>query len=788
MVKIFINDQEVEAETGSMIIEAADCAGIHIPRFCYHKKLSIAANCRMCLVEVEKARKPMPACATPITEGMRVLTKSEAALKSQRTVMEFLLINHPLDCPICDQGGQCELQDVSMGFGESVSEYTQGKRSVKDPDLGSLVATEMTRCIHCTRCVRFTEEVAGVSELGVVDRGEKAKITTYVKSALTSELSGNIIDLCPVGALTSKPFLYKARAWELQQHNSIASHDCIGSNIHVQTRRNTVMRVVPKEEESINETWISDRDRFSYIGLTHNDRLSQPMIKEGGQWQMVTWPQALEYAANELKKVIAEHSPQRVAGFISPNSTLEEQYLFQKLCRGLSIPNIDHRIRQNDFAHQKSSPVMPTLGCQIADLESRDVIFLIGSNIQKEQPIAAGRIRKAVQQDARVICINPMDYQFAFDVDAKEIVRPNKMLESLAGIVKVLASDNVQELPAEVHHLLKDIEPTLEQVKMAELCRQGTQGVILFGAMAINHVQASALNCLAAVLAELTGFPLGTLTEGANSAGAWLSGCVPHRLPAGAQSDTVGLNVREALEQQLKAYLLYNLEPELDFADPFATQQSLQQAQFVVAFSPFISTCLRSVANVIFPIVPFSEMAGTFVNVEGRHQQFTAATTPYAEARPGWKVLRVLGNYADVADFDYESIDTVQYEISQIAQTVEPIIDERYYPESLAGYAHPITRICDWPIYRGDNIVRRSEPLQEAASQWPLGVRMNHKFAKELSIADGDTVVVQQRGEAERLTAYLDDSIPDACVYVPSGYVETAELGESFGAIEVIRG
>ncbi len=792
MVTIVIDETEIVTEPGTMIIEAADRAGIYIPRFCYHKKLSIAANCRMCLVEVEKSRKPLPACATPVTEGMRVYTKSKAALESQRTVMEFLLINHPLDCPICDQGGQCELQDISMGFGAGVSQYTQGKRSVEGDNLGSLVATDMTRCIHCTRCVRFGEEVAGLTELGAIGRGENTEIGTYVEHALTSEVSGNIIDLCPVGALTSKPFRFQARAWEMQQHDAIAGHDCLGSNIHVHTRRGTVLRVVPKENESVNETWLSDRDRFSYLGLNHKDRLSEPMLREGSSWRVISWQQALDCVVKRLNQIKVSHGADQIAGFISPNATLEEQYLFQKLCRSNEINNIDSRIRQMDFAHQANMPAFPGLGCAISSLESQEVIFLIGSNIQHEQPLASLRIRQAtLQRECKVICVNPVDFSFNFQVAAKQISQPALMVTNLAAIVKVLALKQSASLPHAAEKLLQDIEPQEQHVAIAKLCQSSSCGTIILGALSQHHPAFSKLYGLAQLLGYLTGFSVGFLTEGANTAGAWLSGCVPHRDTAGAPPVKVGLSVAEAIQRQLKSYLLYNLEPDQDFADPLHTTAALSQAEFVVAFSPYMCPSLRQYTHLVLPIAPYTETSGTFISAEGRWQSFTGVAKPFGEARPGWKVLRVLGNLTGCEDFNYESSDQIRYEVKQLIDTLEPsdLRAPQYYAMSdLRTPKYEITRITEWPIYRSDAITRRSDALQSSATQRPLGVRLSASLASELQIQHGENVMVQQdKGAAVRLPVFVDNRIPAACVYIPAGYSETAQLGSSFGAIEIYQ-
>ena len=438
MATIEIDGKTIEVETGKMIIEVADEAGIYIPRFCYHKKLSVAANCRMCLVEVESNRKTLPACATPISNGMKVFTKSPAALRSQEAVMEFLLINHPLDCPICDQGGSCELQDISMGFGRDASSYEEPKRAVHDDDLGPLIATDMTRCIQCTRCVRFGEEIAGLPELGGIGRGEHLQISTAIEHSMQSEVSGNIIDLCPVGALTSKPFRYTARPWELSQSSGIAPHDCLGSHVYWQTRRNHLMRVVPKEFEAINETWLSDRDRFSYLGLQHHARAAVPKIKRNGLWEEVDWSTALGFAAQGIAKIINDHGPEQFAAFASPSSSLEECYLLQKSLRELGVNNLDYRLKQSDFRDQGLQGLMPISHFSYADLDKQAQILIIGCNVDKEVPLAGLRLRKAFLNHAKLMALNAVDYDYRFDLAHKIIVSPNLFREKLASILAAL--------------------------------------------------------------------------------------------------------------------------------------------------------------------------------------------------------------------------------------------------------------------------------------------------------------------------------------------------------------
>ncbi|MEJ2553691.1 MAG: NADH-quinone oxidoreductase subunit NuoG, partial [Gammaproteobacteria bacterium] len=671
MVNIHIDGKLIQAKQGAMIIEAADEVGIPIARFCYHKKLSVAANCRMCLVEVEKASKPLPACATPVTEGMKVYTKSPRALDAQRGTMEFLLINHPLDCPICDQGGECELQDVALGYGGDKSRFQEKKRVVKDKELGSLISTDMTRCIHCTRCVRFGEEIAGIKELGATGRGEHMEIGTYVTRTVDSEMSGNVIDLCPVGALTSKPFRYTARPWELNSVSGIAPHDCAGSNIYLHLRRGEVMRVLPQENEAINETWISDRDRFSYEGLHSGQRLRTPMLRRDGQWQETDWETALDAVVTGFRQVLGSKGASQLGALVSPNATLEEMYLTQRLLRGLGSANVDHRLRQLDFSDQDASPAYPWLGMSIADLQDLDGVLLVGANIRKDQPIIGHRVRKAAMAGAKVGLIGSVDYEFRFPVESKVITTPAGMERALAGVVKVLLEGNDSLSPA-VSELLADVTPDNQSRAIASLLRQGEKSAVLLGSQAAAHPGAARLRALAAMIGELSESTLSFVSDGANSTGAWLAGAVPHREAGAAAASRRGLDARAMLEAGLKAYMLVGVEPELDCTDSAAALRALGQADCVVALTSFVSDAMRDYAQVLLPMAPFSETSGTYVNIEGKWQSFTGAATPVGEARPGWKILRVLGNLFGMTGFDYMSSAEVRDEAAKAAAALKP--------------------------------------------------------------------------------------------------------------------
>ena len=560
MATIEIDGNTIEVENGKMIIEVADEQGVYIPRFCYHKKLSVAANCRMCLVEVENSRKTVPACATPVNDGMKIFTKSKAARESQEAVMEFLLINHPLDCPICDQGGECELQDISVGFGKDESKYTETKRAVSDDDLGDLISTEMTRCIQCTRCVRFCDEVAGLPELGGIGRGENMQISTYVQHNMQSEVSGNIIDLCPVGALTSKPYRFSARPWEMVEAASIAPHDCLGSNVYLHTRRNEVMRAVPKENEQINETWLSDRDRFSY-------------------------QEALEFAASGIMRVIKKHGPEQLAAFSSPSATTEEAYLLQKIMRTFGIENLDHRLQHTDFADQDLEPTMPDNGIVYAEIEKQAALCVIGSNIDKEVPLLGIRVRKAALNGAEISAINPVDYPFKFTLANKAIISPHNMLQELLAVL-VAASQDVTRLSAEAQKLIIGIKPDTTAKAIAQSLQQENAAIIT-GAIAENHPQAALIRTIIHLIAEVTGAKVVRLCNGANSAGQALAGMLPNRGPAGHSLDYPGMHVQDAIAAKLKGYVLHAVEPGYDFANPYATRQAMLGAEFVIALSAF---------------------------------------------------------------------------------------------------------------------------------------------------------------------------------------------------------
>lgn len=699
MVEIELDGQKVEVAEGCMVMHAAEKAGTYIPHFCYHKKLSIAANCRMCLVDVEKAPKPMPACATPVTQGMIVRTKSDKAIKAQKSVMEFLLINHPLDCPICDQGGECQLQDLAVGYGGSSSRYEEEKRVVFHKDVGPLISMEeMSRCIHCTRCVRFGQEVAGVMELGMVNRGEHSEITTVVGDTVDSELSGNMIDICPVGALTSKPFRYSARTWELSRRKSVSPHDSTGANLIVQVKNHKVLRVVPFENEEVNECWIADRDRFSYEALNGEDRLTKPMLKQGGAWKEVDWQTALEYVANGLKNIRNEHGAEAIGALVSPHSTLEELFLAGSLVRGLGSDNIDHRLRHAEFAAPEG---VRWLGTSIASLSALQSVLVVGSNLRKDHPLFAQRIRQAARKGCTVHAINARAYDWALPA-AHSIVAAADWTKALADVAAAVAQEKGVPAPA-AQGAVND-----EALAIARALLSGERKAILLGNAAAHHAQASSLLALAQWIAAQTGASFGYLTEAANTVGAQF---------VGAQPRQGGLHAGQMLAGGLKAALLLNAEPEFDAAAGAQAAAALGHAEMVVTLSPFKTNL--EISDVLLPIAPFTETSGSFVNAEGRVQGFHAVVKPLGEARPAWKVLRVLGNLLGVQGMDFETSQEVLAKATGAdAGTLTHLPADRLGNATGAAITvaqGPAAEPAVASIYQLDGLVRRAPALQLTA-------------------------------------------------------------------------
>ncbi len=762
LVNIEIDGKPTQIRKGAMIIEAADAVGIVIPRFCYHRKLPIAANCRMCLVDVEMGGRPMPkpqpACATPVGEGMKVTTRSDKALKFQKDVMEFLLINHPLDCPICDQGGECELQDVALGYGRSVSRYTERKRTVADENIGPLVATEMTRCIQCTRCVRFTSEIAGSYELGGMSRGENLQIGTYIGKTIETELSGNIIDVCPVGALTNKPFQYQARAWELIAKPSVAYHDALGSNLWLHTRRGQVLRTVPRDNESVNECWLSDRDRYSHQGLYAADRVSTPQVKRNGQWQQTTWDDALSLAAEALRSVPGSE----LGVLVHPATTNEEADLLMRLARGLGTAHVDHRLRQLDFA---DNAVASRFGLPVAEVSQVRAALLVGSDLRREMPLLNHRLHQATKQGARVYAVNPAAFEFNYKLAGAAIVPPQGMVDAMLALARAAVAEGAAapvELADAINAAASD-----EGDHAAIAALKSGKAVVILGEAAATHPEASWLRAIARFVATATGAGYDELPVGANAIGLGQLGVVP---------GNGGLDAQAMLVQPRKGYLLYGVEPPHDFADGALALNALRGAQQVVAFSAYASAALREVANVILPIALLPETDGTLVNVDGLSQAVQTGAKAPGDARPGWKVLRALGGLMQLTAFEFDDLAGLREGITARAVPPRHSLAAR---KPVAGLA----RIATWPIYRGDAVLRRATALNAHPLNRAPAVRINADEAARLGLADGAPVRV---GEAA-LPVAIDRTVPDGAVWIEAAQDTTATLPPHGAAITLSR-
>ncbi|AYB51212.1 NADH-quinone oxidoreductase subunit NuoG [Ralstonia solanacearum] len=775
MVEIEIDGKKVEVAEGSLVMEAARQAGTYIPHFCYHRKLSIAANCRMCLVEVEKAPKALPACATPVTAGMKVFTNSDKAVKAQKSVMEFLLINHPLDCPICDQGGECQLQDLAVGYGKSESRYQEEKRVVFHKNVGPLISMEeMTRCIHCTRCVRFGQEVAGVMELGMLNRGEHSEITTFVGQTVDSELSGNMIDLCPVGALTSKPFRYQARTWELARRKSVSPHDGLGANVIVQTKNQRVMRVLPLENEAINECWLSDKDRFAYEGLNSDERLTQPMLKQGGQWRTVDWTTALEYVANGLNEIKRDHGAEQIGALASPHSTLEELFLLQKLVRGIGSDNVDFRLRQSDFSAKPTGA--PWLGMPIAEVSLLQRTLVVGAFLRKDHPLLAARLRQGGKKGAQLSVIGAGGEDLLMPA-TQLLGAPSQWLSLLSEVAVAIAAAGNVARPGGTD----GVEAGETAKRIAASLASGGRKAVFLGNAAVAHPQFSKLHALAQWVAQQTGATLGFLTEAANTVGGYIAGALP-------QGN--GLDAAAMLAQPRRAYVIVGAEPEFDAANPQQARAALEQADTVVVLSPFASRAAMEYADVLLPVAPFTETSGTFVNCEGLPQSFSGVVRSLGDSRPAWKVLRVLGNLLGLSGFDYETSETVRDDVlakpvagrlsnATAVQTAAPAA-------AAAAAAGGIERLADVPIYHADPIVRRAGSLQlTAASRAAVRAGLPADLFEQLGLAAGDAVRVTQGQGSVVLPAVLDRTLASGVVRVPAATEASAQLGPMFGAVSV---
>ncbi len=783
MLEIEIDGKQLQVPDGSTVMEAAATVGAYVPHFCYHKKLSIAANCRMCLVQVEKAPKPLPACATPVTNGMKVWTHSEQAVKAQKGVMEFLLINHPLDCPVCDQGGECQLQDLSVGYGGAQSRYEEEKRVVGNKNLGPLVSTDMTRCINCTRCVRFTTEIAGLMELGQAFRGEHAEIMPFVEKTVDSELSGNIIDLCPVGALTSKPFRFAARAWEMSRRKSISPHDSLGSNLIVQVKHDVVKRVLPLENEAVNECWLSDKDRFSYEGLNGDDRLTRPMVKQGGSWIETDWQTAMDYVVRGLKGIRTEHGPDSIGALASPHSTLEELFLLQSVVRGLGSGNVDFRLRQSDFSTDGRMKGAPWLGMPVAEIAGLDRLFVVGSFFRKDHPLVAQRVRQAVKKGLKVSALNPAFDDWQFAVQNQVCVAPSEMSTALAKVAKALVEQGGVALSPEFQAVVDGVQVDDEALAIARSLGSGRRVAVWIGNYAVQHQEGAALHALASEVARLCGARFGVLGEAANSVGGYVAGAVPF-------GDVSGKNASEMLASPLKAYMLLGLEPEFDLKDAVSARKAFGSAEMVVMLTPFKQQNALEYADVMLPVSPFTETGGAFVNCEGRVQSFHPVVKNAGDSRPGWKVLRVLGEALGLSGFSYENVESVRAQVLGAAGSLDSsrldnglAVDEL----SLAERPKGLQRVADIPIHFADPLVRRSAPLQAAKDSEQPQARMCAATLKSVGCGAGDRVIVRSASGTATVSVVEDDGVAEGCVRLAGAHSSTWGLGSLGGEVSVER-
>lgn len=774
MVELTVDGNKVEVPEGSMVMHAAQKIGLYVPHFCYHKKLSIAANCRMCLVEVEKAPKALPACATPVTNGMVVHTCSEKAKAAQKSVMEFLLINHPLDCPICDQGGECQLQDLAVGYGGSSSRYHEEKRVVFHKDLGPLVsAEEMSRCIHCTRCVRFGQEIGGMMELGMLNRGEHSEITSFVGRSIESELSGNMIDICPVGALTSKPFRYSARTWELARRRSVSPHDSVGASLVVQVKGDRVLRVVPFENEDVNECWISDRDRFSYEGLNSDDRLAAPMIKgTDGKWQEASWADALQAVAQGLSRVRESFGAGQIGALATEYATTEEFSLLARLTRALGSENIDFRLRQTDAGFDAALSGAPWLGMPLAELDNLDRVLVVGSFLRKDHPLMAQRLRQAVKRGTQVLLLDSAADDPLLPVTARLTLAPSELARGLAEVAVALAQIKQAAVPAE----FASVTPGEDAQRIAASLASGSNAAVLMGNLAVSAPNASTLAANGRAIAGLSGAKFGFLTAGGNTVGGYLAGAVPGR---------GGKTAAQMLAEPLKAYVVLHAEPALDADNGPQALAALRGAQFAVALTAYRSSA-EEWADVMLPVAPFTETSGTFVNAAGVAQSFKGTVAPYGQTRPAWKVLRVLGNVLHLAGFEDETSEAVRD--AALAGGVEGRLSNDI--KAAIGLGQPagaLERLADVPIYRSDAIVRRSEPLQAHVASRAPKARMNGRTLAALGLEAGAKVRVSSAQGSVELEAALDEAVADNAVRVAAAFAQTAALGGAFGQISVER-
>ena len=780
MIEIHVDGKPVEVPQGSMVMHATNKLGTYVPHFCYHKKLSIAANCRMCLVEVEKAPKPLPACATPVMAGMKVFTHSAKAVEAQKSVMEFLLINHPLDCPICDQGGECQLQDLAVGYGKSSSRYKEEKRVVFHKNVGPLISMEeMSRCIHCTRCVRFGQEVAGVMELGMINRGEHSEITTFVGQTVDSELSGNMIDICPVGALTSKPFRYAARTWELVRKRSISPHDAVGTNTTVQTKANHVMRVVALENEAINECWISDRDRFAYEGLNSPDRLTTPMVKQNGQWLETDWQSALDYVVHSLGDIQKQHGSQALAALAHPIASTEELYLLQKVMRGLGSQQIESRLRQTDT---RGSAVLPWLGMPIAKLGELKRVLVIGSHLRKDLPLIAARVRTATKQGLKVYRLDAGGNDWLMPIAAHLKSKPSQWVDQLGQIAQAIAQAKSISSPSglAVKSVSREAQTIADQLLSNIKLESPEPQAILLGSLAIAHPNASDLHVLAEFIAKHTGCTFGFLCEGGNAVAAQM---------VGATQGNQG-SIETVLQSKARAYVMLHVEPLNDLPNPQHTRSALQAADTVIAMSAYTSPDLLELADVILPITPYTETIGSYVNMAGQVQTIQPSVRPLADARPAWKVLRALGSLLNLEGFLYNLPEEVYADA--FAKPVQDLLNNGFTatPEvqQRVPLAAALERLADQPIYSSDAIVRRAPALQrtrDAKDATMVGV--GQTLWAQLSLQAGDRVVLAQNGHTVEASVLLQPDLADGVVRIATATELSGQLASMFGEVSLSK-
>jgi len=782
LVTVTIDGVEVKAPRNAMLIEVADQAGINIPRFCYHKHLSVAANCRMCMVEVEKAPKPLPACATPVADGMQVHTHSTLALDAQKGTMEFLLINHPLDCPVCDQGGECELQDVAMGYGSDVGRFNERKRVVPDKNIGPLVSTDMTRCIHCTRCVRFGNEIAGVSELGATGRGEFMEIGTYVEKSLSSELSGNVIDLCPVGALNAKPSRMKARAWEMVEHSTISAHDSFGSNLSMHTLRNEVIRVVPKENAELNETWISDRDRFSYEGMYSDNRLLSVMKKQQDEWNVCNWSDAI----NEVSNVLTDYAPEDIGFIVSANQTNEELYLARKLASSLNISNLDHRVQRTDFNAQDDDPVFPWLGMNVSDLESHDLIVVIGSDLRAAQPMLAHKVRKATRNGANVIVINPQSTVWHMQTAYHEVVTPQLWLNHLIQLLSALDEQSDKSVDSEMKtNLFANEEHGYKE--LASLILAADKSCVLLGELAQQHYDYSSLRAVSYCIADVTNSTFGYVSRESNTAGASLLGVLPNKDVMGKDVEEAGLNYLQMIESPRKVYVLIGLEPEWDCALPAKTLHALNQAEKVVSFSSFVTEEMREYCDWLLPINCYAEVEGTKINMEGRWQTCNKVVDSSEDAKEAWKVFRMLGVALNLEGFDYLTIADVQSEIQSLVDQSFVFSNQlTSMPQiNIQSLTDDVYCVGSMPIYSIDPLVRNAHSLQQAQEYEESVLYINEIDINRFALVEDKWVKVTQGEESGIFKCVRDDNVLPGTVVIPRALPRSEKMGPIYGPVEL---